>query len=256
MAYHLIDKVRTFSEEHQLFPKGSPLIVGVSGGPDSVALLSVLKTVQPTYGYSLIAAHLDHQWRAESYKDVAFCKDLCQSLAIEFVPTTADKITLAKKAHSQEDKGRLLRRAYFEELAKKYHAGAIALGHHYNDQQETFFLRMIRGASIAGLAAMKPKQDLYIRPLLACSKAELLAYLKEEGLSFMTDETNSDPRYLRNAIRHQVIPALRNCDERFEGSFYKTLKAVQETDAYLERVAEETYERLTRGSKPSLLLSS
>ncbi len=248
MVNRLLEKVRTFSDEHQLMPKGSPLIVGLSGGPDSVALLSILKKLAPLYGYTLIAAHLDHQWRTESYKDVAFCKEFAQSLGVTFVHTTADTITLSKKPHSQEDKGRLLRRSYFEALANEQHAAVIALGHHYNDQQETFFLRMIRGSSVAGLAAMKPKQDQYIRPLLDCSKDELLSYLKDEGLSYMTDETNEDPRYLRNAIRHQVIPALHNCDDRFDGSFHKTLKALQDTDAYLERVAEQIFKRLTKGS--------
>ncbi len=248
MVHRLVEKIRTFSDEHQLIPKGSPLIVGLSGGPDSIALLSILKTLEPVYDYTLIAAHLDHQWRIHSSKDVAFCKEFADSLQIAFVHTTADQISLTKKPRSQEDTGRLLRRTYFERLAQEHRAKGIALGHHYHDQQETFFLRLIRGASIAGLAAMKPKQKEYIRPLLTCTKDELIAYLNELAIPFLTDETNDDPRFLRNAIRHTVMPALRACDDRFEGSFQKTLSALQETDAYLERITEQMLTQLTRDS--------
>lgn len=248
MTHPLVKKVRTFSDEHALITKGSSLIIGLSGGPDSVALLSLLKKLEPVYGYSLIAAHLDHQWRAASHKDVAFCKNFAASLEVPFVHATADQISLTKKAHSLEEKGRLLRRSYFEDLLKTYDAHSIALGHHYQDQQETFFLRMMRGASVAGLAGMKPKQDAYIRPLLTCSKDELLGYLKDEQLPFLTDETNENPRFLRNAIRLKVIPALKTCDDRFDRSFQKTIQSLQETDAYLERVAQTLLTSLTNGS--------
>ncbi len=250
----LEEKVRAFSDEHQLISEGSTLIVGLSGGPDSVALLTLLHNVYPTC--RLIAAHLDHQWRKESSKDVTFCRAFTESLSVEFVHTTAQNITLTKKPQSQEDHGRLIRRAYFEELAKEYHASAIALGHHYNDQQETFFLRMIRGASIAGLAAMKPKKELYIRPLLSCTKEELLSYLKDKNMAYVEDETNTDPKYLRNAIRHQVIPALRACDTRFDSSFVKTLKTIQETDAYLDRITKVTLEAMSTTLKGATLLDT
>jgi tRNA(Ile)-lysidine synthase len=248
MVDQLIEKVRTFSEEHALLPKGSPLIVGLSGGPDSIALVSLLKALEPEYGYKLVVAHLDHQWRPNSAQDVIFCKEFAEGHNIAFEYTAADQITLLKKTHSQEDTGRLLRRTYFEQLAQKYNAAAIVLGHHYQDQQETFFLRMIRGASIAGLAGMKPKHDGYIRPLLSCSKDELIAYLKEKNIPFLIDETNEDQKYLRNALRHTVIPALRGCDTRFDKSFLKALVSLQETDAYLERIAKETLRGLTQAS--------
>lgn len=256
----LVKKVQTFSDEQQLITKGSCLqgsclIVGLSGGPDSVALLSMLKELQPLYEYTLIAAHLDHQWRDNSHEDVDFCRSFAESLEVGFESATLDKITLSRKPGSQEEHGRLARRTYFEELAQKYNALAIALGHHYNDQQETFFLRMIRGASIAGLAAMKPQKGLYIRPLLECTKDEILAYLKDKKLTYLEDETNKDTKYLRNAIRHLVIPALRDCDERFDRSFYKTLQSVQHTDAYIARITEEAFADITTKVQGATALS-
>lgn len=251
----LVKKVQAFSDEHELITKGSCLIVGLSGGPDSVALLSLLKELQPLYEYTLIAAHLDHQWRENSHENVLFCKQLAESFGVGFESTTLDTITLSKKPGSQEEHGRLARRAYFEELAQKYNAQAIALGHHYNDQQETFFLRMIRGASITGLAAMKPQKGLYIRPLLECSKDEIFAYLADTNQSFLEDETNKDTTYLRNAIRHTVMPALRDCDNRFDRSFYKTLQSVQDTDAYIARITEEAFTDMTEELEGATVLS-
>ena len=254
----LVTKAQAFSDEHNLITKGSTIIIGLSGGPDSVALLSVLKKLQPQYNLQLIAAHLDHQWRTDSANDVTFCKNLADKLKVPFISAQAKDINLPplkrkKASGSQEELGRLLRRSFFEGLAQK--DNTIALGHHYNDQQETFFLRMIRGASIAGLAAMKPRQGIYIRPLLDCTKQELLDYLTAENLSYLEDETNKDPKYLRNAIRHQVIPALKDCDARFDASFYKTLKNVQSTDAYIERITQDTFNKITTQSQDALQLN-
>lgn len=247
---NLLKNIHAFSDEHQLIAKGSTIIIGLSGGPDSVALLSLLVQLQPQYALTLIAAHLDHQWRQDSHQDLLFCQQIAQDLGVPFISAQANAITLppdkAKKAAgSQEELGRLMRRTFLEKLAHEQQADAIALGHHYNDQQETFFIRLIRGASIAGLAGIQPKHGLYIRPLLTTTKEQLLTYLKQEGLSFRNDETNQDPTYLRNAIRHKVIPALRECDSRFDTSFRRTLTNIQETNEYLERVTTNTLNKMS-----------
>ena len=254
---NLATKAQAFINEHNLINEGSTIIIGLSGGPDSVALLSVLKKLQPQYNLQLIAAHLDHQWRTDSAQDVTFCKNLADKLDVTFITAKAEDINLPplkrkKASGSQEELGRLLRRSFFEGLAEH---NAIALGHHYNDQQETFFLRMIRGASIAGLAAMKPRQGIYIRPLLDCTKQELLDYLTAENLNYLEDETNKDPKYLRNAIRHQVIPVLKDCDARFDASFHRTLKNIQSTDAYIERITQDTFSTITTQSQDTLHLN-
>jgi tRNA(Ile)-lysidine synthase len=248
----LLTQVHDDCLKKNLLTKNSTLIVGLSGGPDSVALLSLLTQLKKGYGLRLIAAHLDHQWRPTSEQDVLFCKQLAQSLGNEFVHQKAEHISLTKKPGSQEERGRLQRRIFFEECARAQGAQAIALGHHADDQQETFFLRMIRGASIAGLSVMKPHTGLYIRPLLKRTKQELLTYLDDQHLGYLTDETNADTQYLRNAIRKEALPALRSCDGRFDISFFKTLEEVQETDEYLDRVTKELFSSLANEGSISI----
>nr|MBA2307292.1 hypothetical protein [Candidatus Dependentiae bacterium] len=118
--------------------------------------------------------------------------------------------------------------------------------HHAQDQQETFFLRMIRGASIAGLASIRPHQGRYIRPLLKISKAAILEYLTHNKLSWRIDSTNEQDTYLRNAIRLHVLPSLRRCDARFEKNFDATLSHIQETDLFIERLATAAFKRILR----------
>ena len=143
---------------------------------------------------------------------LSFVNTYADSLASEYIQATPADIPLTKDTGSQEDRGRRLRRTFLEKIAKEHSADAIALGHHQDDQQETFFLRLIRGASITGLAGMKPRHGLYIRPLLDCKKESILTYLRTEGLSFLHDSTNEDDSFLRNGIRLNVLPALRSCD--------------------------------------------
>src|SRR3990172_2797015 len=127
-----------------------------------------------------------------------------------------------------------MRRFFFESLVKEYNATSIALGHHADDQMETFFMRLIRGAQISGLIGMKPKNKLYIRPLLSISKAEIVNYLDENNISYMIDSTNQSDAFLRNRIRNAAIPTLKQADPRFENQFQRTLGNLQETESFLE----------------------
>lgn len=220
--------------------------MGLSGGPDSVCLLSILKKLQPTYKLTLIAVHIDHQWRGNSADDDRFCQELSASLSVPFHSIKASEITLTKKYNgSKEEMGRALRRKAFEIVASKHRAHAIALAHHADDQQETFFMRMIRGASIAGLAAMRPHQGPYIRPLLETHKVDIFEYLTAENLTYVIDSTNEDDAFLRNALRLTVLPDLKQCDERFDKNFFKTLAHIQETDEFLERYTQYLFKELT-----------
>ena len=255
----LHDKIASYIDKHDLIDADSTVIVGLSGGADSVALLYFLNTLRPRYNLKLIAAHLDHQWRANSSDDAVFCQSLAEKLGIEFVARTVSDLLLIqkisiRKTSSKEEQGRNLRRAFFEDIAQTYNAKTIALGHHADDQQETFFLRLIRGASVAGLAAMKPKNGLYIRPLLECSKSELIEYLNQRRQSHCEDSTNNDTNYLRNAIRHKVIPAFELSDHRFHGTFKKTLQSLQETDKYLEKIVNEHLAKIAHSSNGTIVL--
>ena len=150
--------------------------------------------------------------------------------------------------------GRRIRRSFFEEVARFFGAQSIALAHHAQDQQETFFLRMIRGASISGLASMRPRHGLYVRPLLKVTKSAILEYLSNHELSYCIDATNEQDTFLRNAIRLKVLPALKNCDSRFETNFNTTLTHIQETELFLERLAQAAFERITYRTDEGLFI--
>lgn len=242
----LLKDIKNYCDKHQLLKPHMKIIVGLSGGPDSVFLLHILVQLKQYYqGLELIAAHLDHGWRPESAQDVIFCNQLAQELQVPFIARHASEITITQKHQSKEDLGRRLRRAFFESLAHEHNAQAIALGQHADDQEETFFIRLIRGTSLSGLASIRVKQGLYIRPLLSLYKQNILNYLHENYIAYLTDPTNTSNDFLRNRVRKYVVPALRASDQRFDRNCIKTIELLQKTDAYLEKHTQQLLQEIT-----------
>jgi tRNA(Ile)-lysidine synthase len=241
----IIDSVNAFIKKHSLIPDKSTIIVGLSGGPDSVFLVHFLHGIKDVYKIDIIAAHLDHEWRTNSAHDVAFCATLCQKLGITFVSKKASELNIIiKRNGSQEELGRMLRRYFLEAVRKEYNAEAIALAHHKQDQQETFFIRLIRGATLTGLTGMHPKSVYYIRPLLEISKAAIVSFLNSHNLEYLVDPTNLSENYLRNRIRLKVVPALLETDLRFDANFLRTMSSLQETELFLNNLTVTTYKSL------------
>lgn len=221
------------------------IIVGLSGGPDSVFLLYLLNQLAQQNLISLAAAHLDHGWRENSAYDVQWCKQLCNKLAVRFYYEHAKNLTLAIKPNgSQEALGRQLRRKFFDQLLKNFNARLIALGHHADDQQETFFLRLIRGTSLNGLRCMDTFSENYFRPLLNISKSFILEYLNTHEIAYLTDYTNESTNYLRNRVRHQVIPVLQKCDTRFDKKLASTIQHLRDEDDFLQELTRQTFEKI------------
>ena len=242
----LIQSISNFSLKNHLFENNQKIIVGLSGGPDSIFLLYVLKQLSTTYKFTLIAAHLDHEWRKDSGKDVEFCATLCKMLGIDFIAKKASELPITlKKEGSQEALGRNLRRFFLEQVLKDFSADVIALGHHAQDQQETFFLRLIRGTSLSGLTSMAPKAGLYIRPLLETNKSDILNYLHTNTIEYLIDPTNESTTYLRNRIRLTVLPPLHAADDRFNNNFSRTIHSLQATEHYLDILTQETFETIS-----------
>ena len=214
----------------------STLVVGFSGGPDSVFLLTLLHELVPKLHLKIIAAHLDHEWRKESGKDSAWCKKFCDDRSIAVEMERASNLDFDIKHNgSQAEIGRKLRRFFFEQLATKHQADRIVLAHHGDDQLETFFIRLARGASIAGLCGIKENDGLYLRPLLCLSKQEILDYLHHHNIDFLTDPTNTDPKYLRNRIRKSLIPTLQQIDSRFLKNISHAMHHLEKTDDFLKQ---------------------
>lgn len=215
-------KVRKTIEKHHMLRKGDHLLVGVSGGADSVALLSVLNRLRPVYGLILTASHFNHGMRAaESDRDEAFVRSLCESMGVPLL-TGALKEGSCAGGLSVEDFLRRHRYAFFEKARREAGALRVALGHHQGDQAETVLMNMIRGTGLGGLSGIPPVRDggTFIRPLIDCSRYEIADYLAEKGLCFVEDRSNTDERFLRNRVRHCLMPELVN---KFNPSIGETL---------------------------------
>lgn len=246
MKNNFIKKINTFITEKSLIPDNSTIIIGLSGGPDSVFLLHILAMLRQEKNLTLIAAHLDHGWRSESANDAQFCKDLAHSYGITFVSRTMADLNLVLKFNgSKEEIGRKARRQFFESTAKEYNASTIALAHHADDQMETFFIRLVRGASLAGLAGIKSKDGIYIRPLLDVKKQDILNYLNEHKIACVIDSSNQSDEYLRNRIRNSVIPAFKKADKRFEQTFANTHAQLAQTEEFLQALTAQTLAQIS-----------
>lgn len=241
----LLEATTRFIDQHKLVPPNATIVIGLSGGPDSVFLLHLLASLKPTRNLTLVAAHLDHGWRAESQHDVLFCQKLAESLGVFFVAGHARDFTQnVPGTGSLEALGRTARRAFFEQVVQNYGAQSVALGHHADDQLETFFIRLTRGAGVTGLAGILPKNGQVIHPLLSCQKTDILDFLQQQQIPYLTDSTNADRRFLRNRIRHDVIPALKEADQRFGESAQKTIRLLQKTNTYIEQETERALTQL------------
>ncbi len=193
-------------EEHRMTGPGDRVLVGVSGGADSVCLLHLLLEL----GIPLEAVHINHCLRGEeSDADEAFVRDLCRKLGVLL---TVERHAVAEIATEQhmglEEAGRAVRREAFARICAAHSLQKIALAHHAGDQAETLLFRAARGTSIAGMAGIRPAEGPYIRPLLGITREEIEAWLKARGIAWRTDSTNLSDAYARNSIRLHVIPQL------------------------------------------------
>lgn len=204
----MIHNTASFIRRHALAaPERGPVIVGLSGGADSVALLAVMRAL----GYRCVAAHCNYGLRgAESERDRRCALAAAQRLGAEWAETRfATRQFCRERRVGLEEGCRMLRYEWFAELAARFGAQAVAVAHHREDQAETFFLNLLRGAGLAGLKGMLPRNGLVIRPLLEVSRSEILDFLRTEGLDYVVDSSNLSDDYTRNRIRHHVIPALQ-----------------------------------------------
>lgn len=254
---NLFSTIQQFITQHALVNHNDTIIVGLSGGPDSVLLLQLLVHLQKQYNLTLIAAHLNHEWRPEADQEEELCRTIAQQIAIPFVSTQLSQLShTAKNNGSKEDYARTIRRFFLEKVAREHGAQKIALGHHAQDQQETFFIRLIRGTSLSGLTAIKPQNGLYIRPLLTINKSDILTYLDVHKITYATDASNNSPLYLRNRIRTTVLPALQECDARFNDNFFNTLNRLQETEHFLEKMAHESFTKISCNKNGAITINT
>ncbi len=207
----LLERVEGYILKNGLILPGDTVIVGFSGGPDSLCLSDLLRRLSGRYGWRIILAHFDHQLRGEdSREDARFCREWAVSKGMDFRTVARDIADEARiSGESTELAARRCRYAFFAQIQSETGAQRIALGHHQDDQAETVLMRLIRGTGIDGLAGMRPmRRDGVIRPLLAEPRTEILRYCSQEALTPRVDHTNMENTYTRNGLRLEILPLL------------------------------------------------
>lgn len=232
----MIEKVRNYIKENRLLDPEDRVIVGFSGGMDSVTLLDVLLSL----GYHCVAAHCNFHLRGEeSERDAAFVKQWCEHIGVEMVSVDFDTYRYATTHKiSIEMAARELRYEWFEDMRKQHHANVIAVAHHRDDLVETVLLNLIRGTGIRGLTGISPKNNSIVRPLLCVSRDEIEAYVDDRKLPFIFDSSNSDDVFVRNFLRLNIMPLLEKINPSVKNAMYRTARHVGEAkkiyDYYVE----------------------
>jgi tRNA(Ile)-lysidine synthase len=241
----LIQNVCAFIEKHQLLQKNSTVIVGVSGGPDSLALLHFLNTFKDQFGITVIAAHVDHMFRGiESQKEMEFVINFCRELNI---PCYAKQINAARYAEKHrlnaQQAARECRYQFFLELMDQLQADALALAHHGDDQIETILMNLVRGTigkGLAGIPVIRPfGRGRIIRPFLAATKDEILKYCEEFQLAPRFDPSNEKDTYTRNRFRKYVLPFLKKENKRLHEHFQYFSEVFLDDERFLEELTKE-----------------
>ncbi|MDD4090970.1 MAG: tRNA lysidine(34) synthetase TilS [Smithellaceae bacterium] len=232
----MIKKIEHTLRKYSLLEEGDRVLVALSGGADSCALLLVLAALAPHWRLELIAAHFNHGLRgAASDEDEAFCRRLAEQAGLVFV-TQKLAAPGIPAGLSPEDYLRKERFRFLDRTAADHGAHKIALGHHRDDQAETFLLNMIRGSGLDGLKGFLPIRDnRYIRPLIEASRDEILAFLHERGAGFRKDDSNESEVYLRNRVRLELIPFLREkYNPRMEQTLARTAEIIRRDDSFID----------------------
>ena len=227
---------------------GQTVVAGLSGGPDSVAMLDALLALAPARGLRVVAAHLDHGLRPSAKDDAAFCRELCRRLGVSLREGSAVVAGRAQRDRGGiEEAAREERYAFLRGVKENEEAAAIAVAHTRDDQAETLLLRLLRGAGRRGLAAMRERSGDLWRPLLAVSRADVLAHLRARELPSREDPTNADPSFLRNRVRSELLPYL---ESRLNPSTRETLARaaalLAEEDDLLTELADALWTRVAR----------
>ena len=236
-------KIYGFINEYKMLDEGGKVIVGLSGGADSVCLLYVLKNL----GMKPVAVHINHMIRGEEAdRDEAFCKELCEKLEVPFKAYHKDiKAYAAAEKMTVEEAGRRFRYECFEKERKESGADKVAVAHNKNDLAETVIFNMTRGSGLNGLAGIKPVRDNIIRPLLDAKRSEIEEYLKELGQDFKTDSTNLSKDYDRNKIRHIVIPTLLELNAGAIEHICEAAKDSEESYNYIKEISDAELDKYT-----------
>ena len=244
------DKILQTIKKYNLIENGDKVVLGVSGGPDSISMLDILNEIQEdkknNLDFEIVVAHINHMIRKDAVEDEKYVKEFCKKKKIEFYSKSIDVEKLANTNKTGiEETGRMVRYNFFEEILEKVNATKIAIAHNKNDKAETIIMNFMRGSGISGLRGIEEKRGKYIRPLIECERIEIEKYCEEKKLNPRIDTTNSENKYTRNKIRNVVIPYIKN---EFNPNIINTLnrlsELVKEEELYIEKQVEKVYKNL------------
>ncbi len=237
----MLEGVESFIVKNKLISKGDKILVALSGGPDSVALLHILEKLRSKYSLKLGACHVNHLLRGENaFLDENFAKKLCSDLAIDFYLHREDIKAYSEKHNiGEEESGRRVRYNFFEEVLEKEGYNKIALGHNLDDNIETFLFRLMRGTSLEGLNSIPLTRENIIRPIMNQKKKDILAYLHKNNYDYTIDHSNFEKNYTRNKIRLDLIPYIeKEFNPAFADKITELIEEIKETNIYFQEKLE------------------
>ncbi len=253
----MINKVKQYIENYKMLEKGDQIIVGVSGGADSVCLFHVLLELRKEYELTLHVIHINHGIRGEEAKrDEEFVRELCKKEEVSFQVVHKDIPLLAKEGRmSVEEAGRKARYEVFNQYFLAYKCNKIAIAHNKNDTAETILFHMFRGSGLSGLTGISPVRDRIIRPLLCLERKEIESYLFERGISYLDDSTNFTLDYTRNKIRLKVLKEAEGINSKAVSHIAMAGETFRELQEYVEKSVMKAAERiLVKGTENEILL--
>ncbi|MCX7723715.1 MAG: tRNA lysidine(34) synthetase TilS [Thermodesulfovibrio sp.] len=242
----ILKKVKNTIEKYNMLSFGDHVLVGLSGGPDSVCLLHILNMLKPSYKLKISAAYIDHGLRPDDIpKEIEFCKKLCESLDVSFYTRSVEVKDLAQKEKiSIQEAARILRYAALEQISLNINAHKIAVAHNLDDQAETVIMRLLRGAGPAGLSGIHPVRKKIIRPFIEIERKEIEKFLSEKNISYLTDPSNESLKYLRNKIRKTLMPIIKTISPEATKIISKTADILREENDYINVTVTKTLMRL------------
>lgn len=233
-------------KEHNLINSGDKIVIGVSGGPDSITLLTCMNKYKDKLGCEIIVAHVNHLIRKDSTDDEKYVEKICENSQIKFYKKRIEILKLAEEQKKgTEEVGRIERYKFFDEVAKEEGANKIAIAHNMNDNAETMLLNLIRGTGMNGLEGIQPVEyKKYIRPLINCSRDEIEAYCDKYNLKPRIDSTNKENIYKRNIIRNKLIVELKELNPNIVETLSRTSKIIRAENEYIVKQAKKIFEEI------------
>ena len=254
----LEEKVLNTINKYNMIQSGDGIVIGVSGGPDSMTLLNILNNLKEKLNIKLYVAHINHSIRKEADEETKYVHDFCKKIDVEFFAKKVKVEEIAKELKmGTEEAGRNIRYEFFEEVAHKVGANKIATAHNLNDNAETVLMNIIRGTSVSGLKGIdKVRDGKYIRPIIECSRAEIEDYCKEKNLNPRYDKSNNENIYTRNKIRNLLIPFLQ---KEFNPNIVEGINRLSqiaiEEEQFINKVVEKEYEKLQIAVDNNIILN-